>query len=39
VLSADSAPPISAPNLICTWSAIRHSESKRGAQAPRKKPC
>src|SRR5580765_5822071 len=39
VLSADIAPPISAPNLICTSSAIHHLENKNGAPgAPRKNP-
>src|SRR5439155_23954334 len=36
-LTADNAPPISAPNLICT-SATCHLKCKRGAQRPRKKP-
>src|SRR5579862_5482555 len=38
VLSAVSAPPISAPSLICTSSATGHLNTKRGAAAPREKP-
>jgi hypothetical protein len=37
-LTADSAPPISAPNLICTSSATGHLKCKAGRQRPANPP-